>query len=199
MRKAWAAARTVTDALVKALPGELDVALAVHGGSMLHTFTEFTADPRKLRDRAAGISCIAGTTRLLPILSRALSNAGVRVVVYIGDCFEESQREAVSVAEQLKAQGTRVIFLRDGNDRTAARVFQKLAVLTGGAVLPFDLSSLGRLRELLGAVAVLAVGGEHLLEEKRETLSGAVLLLRYLEEAKRDGAETKKGPYFLRR
>jgi hypothetical protein len=40
------------------------------------------------------------------------------------------------------------------NDRTAARVFPKFAVLTGGAVLPFDLSSLGRLRELLGAVAV---------------------------------------------
>ena len=52
---AWATARTVTDALVKALPGELDVALAVHGGSMLHTFTEFTADPNRLRDRAAGI------------------------------------------------------------------------------------------------------------------------------------------------
>ena len=85
-----------------------------------------------------------------------------------------------------------MIFLRDGNDRTAARVFPKLAVLTGGAVLPFDLSSLGRLRELLGAVAVLAVGGEHLLEEKRETLPGAVLLLGYLEEAKRDGAETKR-------
>jgi hypothetical protein len=46
---------------------------------------------------------------------------------------------------------------------------------------------------------VLAVGGEHLLEEKRETLPGAVLLLGYLEEAKRDGSETKKGPYFLRR
>src|SRR5436189_116280 len=30
---AWAAARQVTDALVKALPGELDIALAVHGGS----------------------------------------------------------------------------------------------------------------------------------------------------------------------
>ena len=73
---AWVTARTVTDALVKALPGELDVALAVHGGSMLHTFTEFTADPNKLRDRAAGIVCLAGMTRLLPILSRALANPG---------------------------------------------------------------------------------------------------------------------------
>ena len=70
---AWAMARTVTDALVRALPGELDVALAVHGGSMLHTFTEFTSDANTLRDRAAGIRCIAGTTRLLPILSRSLA------------------------------------------------------------------------------------------------------------------------------
>jgi hypothetical protein len=38
-----------------------------------------------------------------------------------------------------------------------------------------------------------------LLEEKREILPGAVLLLGYLEEAKRDGAKAKKGPYFLRR
>src|SRR5271165_558641 len=77
---AWATARRVTDALVRALPGELDVALAVHGGSRLHTFTEFTADPNTLRDRAAAISCIAGHTQLLPILARSLSSPGVRVV-----------------------------------------------------------------------------------------------------------------------
>ncbi len=34
---AWAAARQVTDVLVKALPGELDVAVAVHGGSFACT------------------------------------------------------------------------------------------------------------------------------------------------------------------
>ena len=45
---AWATARTVTDSLVRALPGELDVALAVHGGGLLHTFTEFTSNPNKV-------------------------------------------------------------------------------------------------------------------------------------------------------
>src|SRR5271157_954362 len=35
---AWDTARQVTDALVKALPGALDVALAVHGGGRMHTF-----------------------------------------------------------------------------------------------------------------------------------------------------------------
>src|SRR5271167_2963178 len=68
---AWATARQVTDALVKVLPGELDVALAVHGGSMLHTFTDFTGNANTLRDRAAGIRCMAGFTRLLPILGRS--------------------------------------------------------------------------------------------------------------------------------
>src|ERR1700678_1894931 len=41
---AWDTAREVTDALFGALPGALDVALAVHGGSRLHTFTAFTAN-----------------------------------------------------------------------------------------------------------------------------------------------------------
>ena len=53
---AWAAARQVTDALVKALPGVLDVALAVHGDSRVHTFTAFTSDAKTLRNRAAGVA-----------------------------------------------------------------------------------------------------------------------------------------------
>src|SRR4051812_17092587 len=76
---AWATARQVTDALVRALPGELDVALAVHGGGRLHTFTDFTADPNLLRDQAAAIDCRSGHTQLLPLLARALAAPGVRV------------------------------------------------------------------------------------------------------------------------
>ena len=71
---AWATARQVTDALVRALPGELDVALAVHGGGRLHTFTAFTADPNLLRDQAAALTCRAGPTQLLPLLARALAS-----------------------------------------------------------------------------------------------------------------------------
>ena len=41
-------------------------------------------------------------------------------------------------------------------------------------------SAPGRLRDLLAAVAVYAVGGEALLQEKRGELPGAVLLLRHL-------------------
>jgi hypothetical protein len=184
---AWATARTVTDALVKALPGELDVALAVHGGSMLHTFTAFTADPATLRDRAAGIRCIAGMTRLLPILSRALSNPGVRVVTYIGDVFEESPVRGRSLADAMGLKGIKLIVLHDvadWNARRDAEVFLDLARRTGGCVLPFDADAPARLRDLLAAVAVYAVGGTEMLEAKRDEMPGAVMLLEHLHRAK---------------
>ena len=180
---AWAAARTVTDALVRVLPGELDVALAVHGGGMLHTFTAFTADANTLRDRAAGISCIAGPTRMLSILSRCLGARGVRVVTYIGDVFEESLPRGQKLADELGARGIKLIVLHDTSHweaRRDAEVFLDLARRTGGCVLPFDPSAPGRLRDILTAAAVYAVGGEELLREKREELPAAVLLLEHL-------------------
>ena len=180
---AWDTARKVTDALFRALPGELDVALAVHGGSRLHTFTAFTANAATLRDRAAAITCCEGATRLLPILSRALSAQGVRVVVYIGDVFEESPTRARQHADAMGARGIRLIVLHDIADwqaRRDAEFFADLARRTGGCVLPFDANAPDRLRELLRAVAVYAVGGTALLEAKRADLPAAALLLRHL-------------------
>jgi len=180
---AWAAARQVTDALVRALPGELDVALAVHGGSVLHTFTAFTANPNTLRDLAAGITCRAGGTRLLPILSRALAAPGVRVVTYIGDVFEEYPGRGRRLADEMGRRGIRLFVLHDvadWNARRDAELFLDLARRTGGCVLPFDAQAPGRLRELLAAVAVYAVGGTTLLRQRRHELPGAVVLLRHL-------------------
>lgn len=180
---AWAAARQVTDALVRALPGELDVALAIHGGGRVHTFTAFTGDPATLRDQAAGVACEPGFTRLVPILATSLKQQAVRVVVYIGDVFEESAAEARRLADALAVQNTKLIVLHDVADvlaRRDAEIFWDLARRTGGCVLPFDASAPGRLRDLLSAVAVYAVGGEKRLRAERETLPGAVALLEHL-------------------
>jgi hypothetical protein len=181
---AWAAARQVTDVLVKALPGELDVAVAVHGGSRVHTFTAFTSDARTLRDLVAGIDCHAGMTRLLPILTASLQRQAVRVVIYIGDVFEESLMQGRQLADQMGAQGVKLIVLHDTADRSARRdaeVFWDLAKRTGGCVLPFDATASDRLRDILSAVAVYAVGGEKLLRERRHALPGAVALLEHLD------------------
>ncbi len=181
---AWATARQVTDALVRALPGELDVALAVHGGSRLHTFTEFTANPAVLRDRAAAIECIAGHTQMLPILSRALAAPGVRVVTYIGDVFEESPGRGRTLADEMGARGVKLFVLHDvadWNARRDAEIFLDLTRRTGGCVLPFDANSPERLREVLAAVAVYAVGGEALLKQNQRMLPGAATLLKRLD------------------
>jgi hypothetical protein len=180
---AWAVARQLTDVLVKTLPGDLDVALAVHGGSRVHTFTPFTHDANTLRDRAAGVTCAAGHTRLLPILSASLKQPAVRVLVYIGDVFEESLPLGRRLADAMGAQGIRLIVLHDTADLIARRdteVFWDLTKRTGGCVLPFDASASGRLGDLLSAVAAYAVGGEKLLRERRRNLPGAVILLDHL-------------------
>jgi hypothetical protein len=182
---AWAAARDVTDALVRALPGELDVALAVHGGSRLHTFTEFTANPATLRDRAASIRCMSGRTQMLSILARAIAAPGVRVVTYIGDVFEESPVRGRKLADAMGQRGIKLFVLHDVADWNARRdgeLFLDLARRTGGCVLPFDANAPDRLRELLAAVAVYAVGGEALLEQQRRGSPGAALLLSHLRQ-----------------
>lgn len=188
---AWRAARETTDALFGALPGRLDVALAVHGGSRVHTFTAFTAEPARLRDTAAGVVCQAGATRFVDVLARSRDAGGVRVVVYIGDVFEEDADEAAAVADSLRLRGCRVVVLHDRDQAPAhgsgAEVFHDVARRTGGAVLPFDARSKAKLREILEAAATLAVGGVKLLRERREALPAAVLLLQHLS-GKSEGA-----------
>ena len=184
---AWDAAKGLTDTLLGTLPGQLDVALAVHGGEKLHTFTGFTANAGKLRDKAAGVQCRAGFTKLLDILRRVDSLGNVDVVLYIGDAFEESEAKAAKLADRLGQGGTRVVILQDGDDDDARGVFAGIAERTGGALLPFNISSLKRVRELTEAVAVLAVGGTELLETKQATMPAATLLLEHLD-TKRIGA-----------
>jgi hypothetical protein len=183
---AWNTAKRLTDKLLGALPGELNVALAVHGGSRVHTFTEFVSDPEILRQVAGRVRCIAGYTRLLPILDRVARTDNVRVVVYIGDVFEESEGRALRLADTLLAKDIRVIILhdQDSRDHDAGEIFRAIAERTGGAVLPFDASAIEALGELLQAVAVLAVGGPELVEAKKDTLPAATLLLENLSDRK---------------
>jgi hypothetical protein len=53
----------------------------------------------------------------------------------------------------------------EGNEPVAARAFQQIAKLTGGAYCRFDASSADQLKRLLGAVAVYVAGGVPALED----------------------------------
>jgi hypothetical protein len=175
----WDAAKHLTDVLLAAMPSEVKVALAVHSGGRVEIFTDFTKDPGILRDQAAGVRCYSGGTQLLPILDRVARMRDCPVVVYIGDAYEEGSPRRV--ANALRDTETRVIILHEGQPPAA---FKEIADLTGGALLPFDLSSLDQLGELLKAVAVLAVGGTDALEAQQETMPAATLLLENLSDRK---------------
>ena len=182
-------AKRLTDALLGALPGELELALASFGGEKV-TFSPWTTNPARVREAAAGLRCKAGTTQLLKVLRRVLDIDAVRCVVHVGDMFEESPEAAAELAAELAERGVRVIVLHDTSLRgmnfgpeahdDARAVFQMLAQRTGGVLLPFDISALEKLAKLMEALAVLTVGGTGMLAEQEPVMPAAGELLRLL-------------------
>ncbi len=107
------------------------------------------------------------------------------MVTYIGDVFEEQPARGRKLADEMGRRGIKLFVLHDvadWNARRDAELFQDLARRTGGCVLPFDGAAPDRLRELLAAIAVYAVGGAALLEKQRGTQPAAALLLRHLRD-----------------
>lgn len=184
---AWELARQVTDSLFRVVPGELDIALAVHGAGAVHTFTPFSPDPHSLRDAAASVKCQAGMTALVQLMDQVLAQSGVKVMMYTGDCFEEDPQAAYDRADSFKARGIKAIMLHDSStgDAAARHVYDEIARRTGGVCVDFHgehgTNAAGELRELLEAVAVLTLGGVKLLEQRKAALPGAQRLLPYLK------------------
>lgn len=180
---AWNEAKKATDALFTAMPGELDIALAVHSGGTVRTFSDFSNDIQRFRDQAAGVRCEAGNTRLVDLMQEAREHPDVRVFLYIGDHFEEHPDDAYAAAAVFKARGIRAIMMHDTKSgRLQDReVFEEIARLTGGVCLDFYGGDQKAMKDIFEAVAVLAAGGIKMLEQRRTTLIGAAKLLPYLK------------------
>lgn len=175
----WASAQTITDRMFDAIPGALDVALEVHGGGNVHTFTGFSADLHEFRKRASRVRCTSGHTRLVDLMQRTLDAGGVRVMSYIGDAFEESADEAFELADRFKHFGIKAVILADQADVSTMLIFEEIARRTGGAVLDFRSGDLDLMGEVLAGVAALAVGGRGMLESNSS--KGSQLLLGCLK------------------
>jgi hypothetical protein len=68
---------------------------------------------------------------------------------------------------------------QDGHDPITERAFRDISRLSNGAYCRFDTTSAERLRDLLCAVAVFAVGGHEALENYSKTRGDAVAQLVY--------------------
>jgi hypothetical protein len=103
--QAWNVAKEITDAMFKAVPGALDVALAYHGGGRLQEIIQFSSDTKALLDKVHTVHCQAGMTALNDILDEATEISRLKALIYIGDCFDENLDAAIEIAQQLKLKG----------------------------------------------------------------------------------------------
>jgi hypothetical protein len=91
--------------------------------------------------------------------------------------MEEKLDRLCRLAGRLGAVGVPIFVFHEGFDPDAEDAFQQIASLSRGAYLAFDLTSIARLKELLGAVAVYATGGHAALAAHSAKLGGEVLRL----------------------
>jgi len=90
--------------------------------------------------------------------------------------MEENVDELGHLSGELGRLGAKVFAFLEGNDKIAALAFRQIAEASGGAYAPFDTGSAKQLRELLGAVAAYAAGGEEALIAYNKR-TGAQLLI----------------------
>ena len=171
---AWNIAKEITGAMFDAIPGELDVALAYHGGGFLQDVTPFTSKQTGFKRKLQQVSCRAGGTAFNPILDKAVNIPRLKALIYIGDCFEEDEDHAYFLANQLLLKGVRVFIFHDissqeqGYDiNTACEVFHEIARRSKGAVFPFDVNSPEVVKALLEAISIYAGRGIKALKESK--------------------------------
>ncbi len=115
-----------------------------------------------------GVMCLAGHTQIGKVLKHAIAETKAKKVdalVFVGDCLEEDIDQLGRLAGELGLLGVPCFMFHEGRDDVAAKAFQQIARLSGGAFCRFDASSPKQLRDLLSAVAVYAAGGRKALAD----------------------------------
>jgi hypothetical protein len=160
--------------------GGLDVKLVFYRGFNECKASRWMANAADLHRAMRAVSCIGGETQIERVLDHAIAETQkqrVNALVFVGDAMEEKIDRLCQRAGQLGLLGVPVFVFHEGRDPIAAAAFRQIAKLSRGAYLSFDTASAGRLKELLGAVAVYAAGGYRALAAYGERKGGEVLRL----------------------
>jgi len=160
--------------------GGLDVQLAYYRGMMEFDAGPWMADAAKMVAQMRRVGFLSGNTQIERILNHAVEETRrrkVNAVVFIGDAMEESADLIAAAAGKLGVLGVPVFIFHEGGGEPAATVFRKIATVTRGAYASFDAASPQKLRDLLKAVAVFAVGGAPALADFSKKAGGDVLRL----------------------
>jgi hypothetical protein len=129
--------------------------------------------------RAMGkVSCAGGLTQIERALDHAIREtniAKVNALIFVGDAQEESAEKLCRLAGELGSLNVPLFILQEGQNPNATATFKRMADLSHGAHLPFDLAGVSRLKTLLGAIASFAAGGRQALERYAAKQGGASL------------------------
>jgi hypothetical protein len=160
--------------------GGLDLQLVFYRGYNECKTSRWLYSAADLHRVMRAVSCVGGYTQIDHVLRHAIAETSkkkVNALVFVGDAMEEKADQLCHLAGELGAAGVPIFVFHEGNDPTAASAFRQMATLSKGAYLAFDLSSIDRLKELLGAVAVFATGNRQALEDYGRKKGGEVLRL----------------------
>ena len=162
--------------------GGLEIQLVYYRG-----FGEFHAGPwattaESLLRTMTRVMCLAGHTQIAKVLKHAIAETKAKKVdalVFVGDCLEERIDQLGKLAGELGLLGVPCFMFHEGRDEVAAKGFQQIARLSGGAFCRFDASSAKQLRDLLSAVAVYAAGGRKALADFTARHGGVAVRLTH--------------------
>lgn len=160
--------------------GGLDVQMVYFRGFRECRRSKWITSADGLLDLMSAVRCRGGHTQIARVLTNAISetkSSKVDALVFVGDCMEEDADHICALAGELGLLGVPAFVFQEGADPAAARTFQEVARLTGGAYCRFDSNSASQLRDLMKAVAVYAAGGRRALENLGRKLGGDVALL----------------------
>lgn len=142
--------------------GGLSVQLVYFRGFDECRSSRWVVQPRALTDLMTQIGCRGGHTQIGRVLRHVKNEAQrtpLKAFIYVGDAMEEPIDELCAAAGELGLMGVKAFMFHEGSDPIAARAFQEIARLTGGAYARFDAGAPQSLAGLLRAAAAYATGG----------------------------------------
>ncbi|WP_025899842.1 hypothetical protein [Sneathiella glossodoripedis] len=160
--------------------GALSMQVAFFRGYREFKATGWTTNSSALTRSMSKVTCLGGHTQIERVLSHAIktnSDKPVNAVIFIGDCVEEDADALCHLAGRLGLVNVPVFIFQEGYDAGAENCFRQICKLSGGAYLRFDENSVSKLRELLKAIAIFAVGGRKALEDHGRKQGGDIPLL----------------------
>lgn len=163
--------------------GSLAMQVAFFRGYREFKATAWTTNSNALTGPMSRVNCLGGHTQIKRVLEHALKSnkkQKINAIVYIGDCMEENADTLCHLAGKLGLVNVPVFVFQESHDITAEQCFRQIAKLSNGAYFKFDSASASKLRNLLKAVAIFAVGGRTALDDFGRKEGGEILLLANL-------------------